>query len=286
MTRESRKIPDTFGAFVKDANSYETLFASLFANTLKVEGQEELTLTATDKKISDRKILNYLYRYGGVAFHKELGLWLPYFVRGRLTSQGYPREYALVDANGKTIAASPEEVYAFSANVARTPLAGIMHEKAKLLANLDLAINQNVDCTKQASLLVTKDPDLCAQLKLANAKRLGGEILVEVQASALNYGDIKEFKIGADYLIDKFQAAKKIVFEEALHLVGVKTPTEKRERLITSEVESVNDEAENYLLITKRSFNDDAERQNAPVRLVEYEEPKEPEKKEEVKENV
>ena len=55
-----------------------------------------------------------------------------------------------------------------------------------------------------------------------------------------------------------------------MHLVGVQTPQEKGERMITGEIAMQGAETSAYIELMIKTFNQNAEEQGAPFRMVAY----------------
>ena len=67
--------------------------------------------------------------------------------------------------------------------------------------------------------------------------------------------------------MDKLLKDRRKLYEETLHLVGVRTPIEKGERMITDEVNTQNAETDAYAGIMERTFNAAASLYGLPFRL-------------------
>lgn len=252
--------------FCVDAKSYETLFASLFISGLRVNGLE---IEEGDRaQATSDYIVRTLYEWGGVAYDTELKAWFKYSGTGRQDIYGYFQRYNLLGANGTNLSQVPRErLYIFRANPYENPLAGFVRMKCGLLADFDNAIAQNLDAIKDMSLIVSRNPALSKVIRLADkARRLGRSVAVVTQ-DANDVTQLQTLSTGAEYKVDRLIADRRAVYEDLLHVVGVRTPIEKGERMITDEVSTQNAETDAYIGITVKTFNACAVEQGAPFTL-------------------
>lgn len=261
MTRNGRKIPRSWFRFDKAANTYETLFAALFQTTTKITGLKEFTAKYGGEAVDETYILKMLYTRGGIAFDKSTGLWLPFWGTGRLDWYGRYNNYRLYGANGNSFNAKKDNVFIFLANPNGSPiLANAIRDKSHLIQDLDLAIQQNLDTIKECTLITYDDRIAVEAIEQADKARRDGQSVTFLPRKFGQIGDIQSIQTGGTYYVDKLQAARRIEIEDCLHLVGVKTPQEKAERLITSEVNTQNAEAGAYIGIMHNVFNAACER--------------------------
>lgn len=266
MTRQGRAARE----FARGAESYNTLFASLFCTSVTVDNLEQ-SAGYFDAKPHDRVTSEYvvrtLYDRGAIGYIRSLGLWLPASPQGPLNVYGAPTAYRLTGANGMPFFAPADDVVLFRANPEATPIADYIIVRAELLADFDTAISQNLDAVKDMSIIVTDNPNLARKLARADAYRRRGRSVAIVERSAQSFAELKLLTTGAEYKIDKLQADRRKVFEETLHLVNVYTPIEKGERLITSEMTTNNAETDAFGNVLARTFNATAEAYGVPFRI-------------------
>lgn len=265
MTRQGRETSLVF----RDAEGYKTLFASLFKTAGKIENLEAGKLAAENVAdgLTDDYILGILYDRGGIAYDKQTGVWLPYTASGKQTVYGKNARVVLNGANGTTMTRKRDDVYIFDANPDGVPLRCIVNAKAELLADFDAAIKQNLDAIKDMTIIYTDNPTMAGQLRNADKKRRAGASVAVVARNAEDFGELNKLSTGAEYKIDKLLKDRRKLYEETLHLVGVRTPIEKGERMITDEVQTQNAETDAYLGIMERTFNTCAELYGVPFRL-------------------
>lgn len=265
MTRQGRANP----LVLRDAESYKTLFASLFKTAGKIENLSAGKLAAENiaDGLTDAYILGELYAKGGVAYDKTTGAWLPYTGAGRATVYGKNETVTLFGANGTNLKRNLSQVCIFSANPDDVPLKCIVDAKAELLAGFDAAIRQNLDAIKEMTVLYTDNPEMVSQLRNADKKRRAGASVAVLSRKIDDFGEVGKLSTGAEYKIDKLLSDRRKLYEETLHLVGVRTPLEKGERMITDEVETQNAETDAYIGIMERTFNAQANLYGLPFKL-------------------
>lgn len=264
MTRSGRECTREQGA-----NSYKTLFASLFKTAGIIEGLEQGEAVDENVKdgLTDAYILGELYERGSIAYDPKTGVWLPYTGAGRQTAYGHHDVVTLFGANGVQMRRERGDVFTFTANPDAVPLKPLVDKRAEMLADFDGAIAQNLDAVKEMTILYTDNPNITKQLQNADKKRRAGASIAVVSRSMNDFGEIGKLTTDAEYKIDKLLKDRRKLYEETLHLVGVRTPIEKGERMITGEVETQNAETDAYIGIMERTFNAQAELYGLPFRL-------------------
>lgn len=266
MTRSGRQNPLT----LKDAESYKTLFASLFKTAGIITGIEAGTLAKDNiaDGLNDAYILGVLYERGQIAYDASTGVWLPYTGAGARTVYGQNESITLFGANGTNYTRKRGQVYLFKANPDAEPLKCIIDRKSELLAEFDAAIAQNLDAIKEMTILYTDNPDLTGQLRNADRKRRNGASVAVVNRNMEDFGEVNKLSTGAEYKVDKLLKDRRKLYEETLHLVGVRTPIEKGERMITNEVQTQNAETDAYIGIMERTFNAQADLYGLPFKMI------------------
>lgn len=231
------------------ASKYEYLFAALFKSGLRFNG--------FDKKdgLTDEIIATYLYEKGAVAEDKLTGVWLPFYGQGHPNVYGIYPEYRLYGNNGVEITRKYDDIRIFTANSECYPVEAYIREKAAVLASFDAAINQNLNAIKQIAVIVCETKALARALASANAKREAGESTVILSREEYqDFAELQTLSTQAQYNVTQLLDDKRKVFEEVLHIVGIRTPILKGERKIVSEQESENAEVDAYIKLLVLSF--------------------------------
>ena len=189
---------------LKKSQEYKTYlkrFSTFFHNAVKIE-------TTEFKDLPKRYLLETLMNKGAIAFDKELRLFLP-FTQSGIDIYGLPTQYTLIGMNGFNKLCSPEEVVILRANDLRVPIAIYLEQQAQKLADIDMAIEQNMNAIRTMTLVEV--PDKATMLSFSNlesAREIGASV-VFVNRSANIQGNIKVSSTGAEYLIDKLQEARR-----------------------------------------------------------------------------
>jgi hypothetical protein len=205
---------------------------------------------------------------GAIAFDKELRLFLP-FTQSGIDIYGLPTQYTLIGMNGFNKLCSPEEVVILRANDLRVPIAIYLDQQAQKLADIDMAIEQNMNAIRTMTLVEV--PDKATMLSFSNlesAREIGASV-VFVNRSANIQGNIKVSSTGAEYLIDKLQEARREILNETFQTLGIGTMnTYKKERVQSAEVEASNFYTIDSINTLIDTFNYDADYGDLDIHLV------------------
>ena len=237
--------------------NYLDRFTILFHNAVEI----------TECKAPKRYILEVLYNQGAIAYDKQTELYLP-FVEVGVDIYGLPTAYNLIAFNGFTVMRKPEEVVILRANDKKVPLCLYFNQQAKKLVDLDLAIEQNLDCIR--TMTIAEVDDESQMLSLANiyeSRRIGATVWY-VNKNPTQGSQLRTYQTGAEYLVDKLQEARKIVLNETLSTIGISVAnTDKKERVQSVEVLASQGYAMDCLSTLVDTFNYDAEQGGIPDRL-------------------
>ena len=205
---------------------------------------------------------------GGIAFDKELRLFLP-FVKSGIDIYGLPKAYNLIGMNGFTRQRKADEVVILRANDLQVPLITYLEQQADKLAEIDMSIKQNLDAIKIMSVIEV--PDKATMLSfsnLENARELGASVLF-VNKGVNVKGNVTSVQTGAQYFVDKLQEARTQILNETFQTLGIGTMnTYKKERVQSAEVEASNFYTIDSINTLIDTFNYDAEYGGLDIRLV------------------
>ena len=242
-------------------DTYLTRFCSFFHNAVRVETNEF-------KDLPKRYLLKTLMTKGGIAFDKELRLFLP-FVKSGIDIYGLPKSYNLIGMNGFTRQRKADEVVILRANDLQVPLITYLEQQADKLAEIDMSIKQNLDAIKIMSVIEV--PDKATMLSfsnLENARELGASVLF-VNKGVNVKGNVTSVQTGAQYFVDKLQEARTQILNETFQTLGIGTMnTYKKERVQSAEVEASNFYTIDSINTLIDTFNYDAEYGGLDIRLV------------------
>lgn len=124
-------------------------------------------------------------------------------------------------------------------NNTKSPTVEIVHAFAARLANTERVTDTNINA-QRTPVLLTGDEKSILTLKNIYKKYEGNEPVIYGDKNFFNNNEgIKAVNTLAPYVVDKLDTHKQNLWNEALTFLGIKNAnTEKRERLITSEVEA------------------------------------------------
>ena len=241
--------------------TYLKRFSTFFHNAVKIETNEF-------KDLPKRYLLETLMNKGAIAFDRSLRLFLP-FTESGVDIYGLPTQYTLIGMNGFNKLCTPDEVVILRANDLRVPLQIYLEQQANKLADIDMAIEQNLNAIRTMSLVEV--PDKATMLSFSNlesAREIGASV-VFVNKSANIQGNIKVSQTGAEYLIDKLQEARREILNETFQTLGIGTMnTYKKERVQSAEVEASNFYTIDSINTLIDTFNYDADFGDIDIHLV------------------
>ena len=241
--------------------TYLKRFSTFFHNAVKIETNEF-------KDLPKRYLLETLMNKGAIAFDRSLRLFLP-FTQSGVDIYGLPTQYTLIGMNGFNKLCTPDEVVILRANDLRVPLQIYLEQQASKLADIDMAIEQNLNAIRTMSLVEV--PDKATMLSFSNlesAREIGASV-VFVNKSANIQGNIKVSQTGAEYLIDKLQEARREILNETFQTLGIGTMnTYKKERVQSAEVEASNFYTIDSINTLIDTFNYDADFGDIDIHLI------------------
>ena len=241
--------------------TYLKRFSTFFHNAVKIETNEF-------KDLPKRYLLETLMNKGAIAFDRSLRLFLP-FTESGVDIYGLPTQYTLIGMNGFNKLCTPDEVVILRANDLRVPLQIYLEQQASKLADIDMAIEQNLNAIRTMSLVEV--PDKATMLSFSNlesAREIGASV-VFVNKSANIQGNIKVSQTGAEYLIDKLQEARREILNETFQTLGIGTMnTYKKERVQSAEVEASNFYTIDSINTLIDTFNYDADFGDIDIHLI------------------
>ena len=258
-TRES--VKEALNRRRRYYESYLNRFSIFFHNSVSIE-------TSEFKDLPKRYLLRTLMNKGAIAFEKSLRLFLP-FTQAGIDIYGLPTHYNLIGMNGFTKMCTPEEVVILRANDLMVPIQLYLEQQSAKLAEIDMAIEQNLEAIKTMTLLEV--PDKATMLSFSNLEsaRQIGSTVAYVNKSANISGSAKSFSTGAEYLVDKLQEARREILNETFQTLGIGTMnTYKKERVQSAEVEASNFYTIDSINTLIDTFNYDADYGEIDIHLV------------------
>ncbi len=133
----------------------------------------------------------------------------------------------------------PDECVPIWDNVLRTPMHDVMYMYATRLANIDRAFDVNLDNSVWPQIIVTSETQKLTIENLLKQKEDGAPIVVTYDNMANMDQIVQNIPNSGEYIADKLLNAKAQVWNEAISFLGISNSnTEKKERLISDEVEA------------------------------------------------
>ena len=263
-TRTGRLERNDVAEYYTAAKGYKVLFAALFCAAVRIVGIEN-----RDGWLTDDYIIGTLYEDGSVAYHKPTATWWRWVGVGTPNAYGEYEKVRLFSPYKTGVIAKRGDVVLLDANSEKFGVARFVGDKCETLAEFDAAINQNLDAVKDMSVIVADNEAIAGKLKRVDALRRMGRSVATISRRNKDGGfaKLEILSTGAEFKIDKLQDARRKLYEELLHIVGVDTAFEKGERMITSEAEMQGAETSAYIRIMIDTFNAQAQEQGAPFRL-------------------
>ena len=175
----------------------------------------------------------------------------------RLNMYWNPNKVRLIPANGglpwlrhaywytqalfdKTIKLNPADSVILFDNINRTHILPMLMMFARRLAHIDRIIDINLHA--QATPYILSGPEEARKDMVNYYKMLGGHepAIIKNKTSVF---DVSVLQTDAPYVADKLLFAQNTILNQALDLLGVNnTTTDKRERMIVSEIQSNNED--------------------------------------------
>lgn len=261
MTREGRR-ERAYLDFCNEAGNYFSLFASLFKSAIGFKG---VSKNARREGATDDYLMSLLFEDGVFYYYKPLDIYLSGSGNGTPNIYEVYPNYRLVGANGKPFQAMREEIEIYRANPEVYPYYPFFKLRAATLGDMDNAIKQNLDAIKQMTLIKSKSPTLTKQLLNADKKRRAGVSVAVIAQAQEDFAELTTLQTGGDYYITNLLADRRKLYEDTLHMCGIRTPQEKAERLITSEVTAQSEETDSYIGTIITTVNEDSKVQNGAL---------------------
>lgn len=169
-------------------------------------------------------------------------MFVPCVASDKLNYQNEPISYS-ANANGYTKTFLKDEIVLIRNNPLEIPTSEMLLNYCLKIAECSNITRINLQAQKTPILVVCDDKDLLTMKNLY--KDYEGNIPVIFGDKNLNFENLKVLKTDAPFIIDKISDYKVILKNELLTNLGIdNTNIDKKERLITDEVNSNNKEVE------------------------------------------
>ena len=165
----------------------------------------------------------WLLEKGNVAFFVDAYIGpmiLPYTIDGGLDAYGNPAGIRAYGMNGYNIKLNRGEYVLIHDNRLKQPALPMLMDYARRLANIDNAIQVNVNAQKTPFVLTAQTDAQLTSLKASyNAIQDGKPVIIQVGQSTTD--GITAFKTQADATFLEMQSLKESLFNECLSKIGI-----------------------------------------------------------------
>ena len=173
-SKENRKVAER--RIQNYIDYYINYFSELFNNSVTIENPPSIPADYKSNKeieLPKRYLLGLLRSFGGIAYDKITGMFLRYTKR-MLDVYGLPKSYQLYGYNGYIDERDPEDVVILRANDLEYAIDDYIQIQSRKLAEIDLAIHQNLDAVKTMTIVVAdNEQQVNTLVNLQESRRLG-----------------------------------------------------------------------------------------------------------------
>lgn len=268
-SKENRKIAER--KLQNYIDYYINYFSELFNNSVTVENPPLIPEDYKSNKnieIPKRYLLGVLRSFGGIAYDKITGMYLRYTKR-MLDVYGLPKSYQLYGYNGYIAERNPEDVVILRANDLEYAIDEYINIQARKLAEIDNAIQQNLDACKTMTIVVAdSEQQVNTLVNMQESRRLGSSAMYVAKNVMTGQNPMTSLSTGATYLCDKMQELRTQVLRETLSNLGFSVSNEdKKERVQAKELDTLNTHGLDAINVLVDTFNYDAEYGGLSIRL-------------------
>lgn len=245
--------------YIRDRyNIYMMYFCGIFHNSVKFNN--------LPKDLPKRYLLRVLLRKGYIINYGSL--YLPGFGEG-VNVYGLPERYVITSYNGEVImTVNAKNCTVLRVNDQGYPLYPYLKQQSLMLANIDAAINQNLEACKTMTVFECADQATLLSLQnLSTAKSIGAAKAFVNKSFSRNIS-VNALETGAEYLCDQFIQLRKEYMNETLSRLGIMSANvDKRERVQSAEVNATVGEVVDNIHVMIDTFNYDAEIGGLDIRM-------------------
>jgi hypothetical protein len=215
-----------------------------FYNLLYLICVNRFRWTNLPKGVDPDWIEKALINEGEIAFinHKIYGYVFCHCCGDDINMYGRPTRYLCWTDNNiicDYFQADSNEIVIIRNNKLSEPTHDFINRYASNISQIQKAKEVNLNAQKTPILISCSENDLLT-LKNVYADYEGNEPVIYVNKT-LDTDSLKVFKTDAPYVADKLQASKTDEMNECLTFLGINTTKDKKERMITDEVNANND---------------------------------------------
>lgn len=248
---------------------YTNYFSDFFNNSVEIENAPLIpsNLNSESKiELPKRYLLKILRENGAIAYDKLTGLFLR-FTERLYDVYGLPLKYNLYGYNGFISERDPDDVVILRANDTKYAIQEYIDIQARKLVNIDNAIEQNLDAIR--TMTIVQAPDDRSMMSLINmneSRRVGASVIFSTLTPKGTAFSVSS--TGAQFLGDKLMTMRSQILKETMSNLGFSvTNDEKRERVQSTEIDTLNLHGKDALNVLIDTFNYDAEFGGLDIRL-------------------
>lgn len=236
MTREGRTTVDPCEFLTAEgAGGISTApYLSILVNNIEVDG-------AATENTPPFFIVQTLATRGGIAYLSDINEFAEFTRIGRLDRYGLPRYVKLKNNDGFYSEAIPvnDNIKIIPANSAYFPPVMQIRKRVFRLSEIEVNIHQNLKSLRQATAVITDDPDLITQVSNANKQREKGATTVTITKKPGAELNIENFTPAAQCYLNEYSALEDKEYTRLNEIIGVANVGEKEERRIESEIDLI-----------------------------------------------
>lgn len=192
-------------------------------------------------KISADFIERELARVGELAFvnHKQLGFCITHVSPYDINIYDEATTYICYTNNNEVFDEyKAEDIVLIKNNILSQPSYDFINRYADILGNIEKTKQINLNGLKTPIHITANEMDLTTLREIY--RQYKGDEPVIVTMKQFDTESFKVFKTDVPYLLDKLQEEKNVNLSEALNFIGISTIQDKKERMVTDEVNAKN----------------------------------------------
>lgn len=250
-------------------DSYVNRFNSYFNNSVEVINPPVIFNGRTEEQLPKRYLLNTLREYGAIAYYPKIDMFLR-FTKSGINANGLPLTYILYSYDGSIYdEVNANEICILRANDMEYNIEDYIEIQADKLVDIDMAIKQNLEGSKTMSIIkVPNEQSLLTFVNLAESRRVGSSVAYVSKNSGISSDDFEVCGTNVQYICDKLQELRTQIMRETLSNLGFSVSNEdKKERVQTSELTTLNTHGLDAINILVDTFNYDAKYYGLDIRL-------------------
>lgn len=228
-------------------NQMNDLYYTDYYNRLKMMCLNVFEWINLPPSIDERKLELSLYNLGSALYFNDIvlgNLGLPCTLSGLFDVYDVPKQRQVITKSGYNNTLTDENSVVIWNNDLRIPTSNTIDIFARRLANIDRTIDVNLNAQKTPIIILCEDRQRLTMQNLY--KQYEGNAPFIFGNKGIDLDDFKVLNTKADFVAEKLQMVKHQLWDECMSFIGVENSnTDKKERLVESEVGGNNGTVEN-----------------------------------------